>query len=90
MSPEVACQVMKKLPGTFVEFDGELHEIISIGDLSDAERAAQDIPPRGTKCACDRCTCENEGDSGTIENPICGCCRADCPDVHPDAEINAK
>ena len=75
---------MQIQPDTLVEIDGELHEIFFVSDLSDAERVERGYPPKGTKCACDRCACDNEGDAGTIESPICGCCRADCPDAHPE------
>src|SRR5690349_8972673 len=34
-------------------------------------------------CACPDCTCRNFGDIITNSGrPMCGCCMADCPDVH--------
>jgi len=39
----------------------------------------------GTVCACTRCACVNDAELvlGTVA--MCGCCAADCPDVHEGA-----
>lgn len=36
----------------------------------------------GRKCTCPICTCGNEADLDLGRGPVCGCCAADCPDVH--------
>ena len=33
---------------------------------------------------------QGASDVGSVEHPICGCCLADCPDVHPHADLNAE
>jgi hypothetical protein len=81
---------MENQDDTSIVLDGVIHGVVFSGDLSDAERSAQGFPPKGTKCACSKCSCENEADVGSVEHPICGCCLADCPDVHPDAEIGNR
>ena len=77
---------MKNRDEQTVELDGQLYEVIFSSDLDDAKRAEWGMPARGTKCACTRCACTNEADCGSVEHPICGCCLADCPDVHPEGE----
>lgn len=37
---------------------------------------------RGTLCSCPDCACTNEADIDLGRGPVCGCCAADCPDVH--------
>ena len=81
---------MKNQGGTSIVLDGVAYEVVFSEDLTDSQRSERGLPPRGTRCGCDRCECQNEADIGTVEDPICGCCLADCPDVHPDAEINAN
>lgn len=39
-------------------------------------------PEQEQSCACDRCTCADLADLTLGEVPLCGCCAADCPDVH--------
>lgn len=56
--------------------------VLFSAELSDHDRARPDHPARGTACACPDCSCANEADVGTPAHPICGCCLADCPDVH--------
>ncbi|MGK0716835.1 hypothetical protein ACR5KS_12390 [Leucobacter sp. W1153] len=34
------------------------------------------------QCGCDRCTCTDPSDLTLAGVPLCGCCAADCPDVH--------
>ena len=34
------------------------------------------------KCGCTRCTCTDPADLTLGGVPLCGCCAADCPDVH--------
>lgn len=77
---------MKNLDERTVEIDGERYDIVFSSNLDDAKRAEWGMPARGTKCACERCVCTNEADCGSAEHPICGCCLADCPDAHPEAE----
>lgn len=69
-----------------IELDGVSYDVLPAGELGDSQRKAWNLPPRGTLCACPLCSCVNEADVGSVEHPICGCCLADCPDVHPDAE----
>lgn len=35
-----------------------------------------------TTCDCTRCTCTEPADLTLGGVPLCGCCAADCPDVH--------
>lgn len=35
-----------------------------------------------TTCDCTRCTCSEPADFTFGGVPLCGCCAADCPDVH--------
>jgi hypothetical protein len=65
-----------------IELNGKLQRVLFSADLSDYDRARLGHPARGTTCACPDCSCTNEADMGTPEHPICGCCLADCPDVH--------
>lgn len=37
------------------------------------------------KCRCERCTCTDPADLTVGGMPLCGCCAADCPDVHGEA-----
>ena len=69
-----------------IVIDGVTYDLALEGELGDAERVGRGYPPRGLKCSCTRCSCENEGDVGALEHPICGCCLADCPDVHPGVD----
>lgn len=42
-------------------------------------------------CGCPDCTCPNPGDIDLGNGPMCGCCLADCPDVHgPDGKTWRK
>lgn len=34
------------------------------------------------RCTCPHCTCGNGADIDLGRGPVCGCCAADCPDVH--------
>ncbi|QAY60000.1 hypothetical protein ET475_08345 [Microbacterium protaetiae] len=81
---------MKNQGDESIEIDGVIYEVAFSSELDDAQRADLGLPARGTMCACSRCACENEADAGRIEHPICGCCLADCPDVHPPADLNAE
>lgn len=72
----------------YVEADGERYKVVFSAELNNDERAALGHPAVGTPCACSRCTCSNDADMGTPEHPICGCCLADCPDVHPPDSAN--
>lgn len=77
---------MEKQDEVQIEFDGVSYTVVFSGDLDDEALTELGLPAAGTRCACDRCECTNEADTGTPEHPICGCCRADCPDVHPWAQ----
>ncbi|GAA3932544.1 hypothetical protein GCM10022383_08820 [Microbacterium soli] len=71
-----------------VELDGVEYALTFVGDLDDEQRVAQGMPPRGTACGCQECSCANEADLWWGGSPICGCCLADCPDVHPGNETH--
>ena len=76
---------MKNQAEASIVIDGVTYDLVLGGEYSDEERAELGYPSRGAKCSCKRCSCDNEGDVGTLERPICGCCLADCPDVHSEA-----
>lgn len=65
-----------------VVLGGVEYDIVFASEISDDRRLKLDLPARGTRCSCGDCVCENEADAGTVERPFCGCCLADCPDVH--------
>lgn len=73
---------MPNQEATYVTLDGEKHLVRFSADLAGAKRAALGYPTQGTLCACPDCGCQNEADMGTQDDPICGCCLADCPDFH--------
>lgn len=69
-----------------IEINGVQFSVSFTSDMTDEDRLRHGMPARGTICACPDCTCSNEADVGTPEDPRCGCCVADCPDVHgPEA-----
>lgn len=65
-----------------VVLGGIEYDIVSASEVSDVRRAELDLPVRGTRCSCEKCACENDADAGSAAHPVCGCCLADCPDVH--------
>lgn len=75
---------MQNSEKTKIVIDGIAHDVTFADEFDDAERAEAGLPPRGSACSCRRCVCANEADTGTLAVPLCGCCRADCPDVHPN------
>lgn len=70
-----------------VVLDGIEYDIVFASESDDEQRIKLDLPARGTRCTCAACVCENDADAGSVEHPICGCCLADCPDVHPDTDL---
>ena len=79
---------MQNAEERFIEIDGVRFEVQFASEMTDEERQQLGMPARGTPCACPDCTCTNESDMGTPEHPRCGCCVADCPDVHgPEAYL---
>ena len=46
--------------------------------------------PEGQMCQCDECFCINEAGVPAGELFLCGCCMADCPDVHPWNNIGGQ
>lgn len=73
-----------RVPDRTVVIDGIEYDIVFASEVSDDQRLEMDLPARGTRCSCKDCVCENKADAGTVEHPYCGCCLADCPDVHPE------
>lgn len=69
-----------------VVLGGIEYDAVLASEISDARRIELDLPARGTQCSCGKCGCENEADAGSAAHPMCGCCLADCPDVHPETE----
>lgn len=77
-------QVMKNQDqDRVVVLGGIEYDIVFAPEIDDKQRFELDLPPRGTRCTCAVCLCENDADAGSVEHPMCGCCLADCPDVHP-------
>lgn len=70
-------------PDRVVVLDGIEYDVVFASEVGDERRAELDLPARGTGCSCIVCVCENEADAGSVAHPMCGCCLADCPDVHP-------
>lgn len=70
-----------------VVLGGIEYDVVFASEASDGRRIELDLPVRGTRCSCTDCVCENEADAGTREHPFCGCCLADCPDVHPELKV---
>lgn len=66
-----------------VVLGGVEYDVVFASEVGDERRAELDLPARGTGCSCIDCVCENEADAGSVAHPMCGCCLADCPDVHP-------
>lgn len=71
-----------------VVLGGIEYDVVFASEVSDNQRIELGLPARGTGCSCDECACDNQADAGTIERPMCGCCLADCPDVHPEGETD--
>lgn len=69
-----------------VVLGGIEYDIVFASEIDDEQRVGLDLPPRGTACRCAKCACANEADSGSVAHPLCGCCLADCPDVHPEKD----
>ena len=46
--------------------------------------------PEGQMCQCQECYCVDEADMPCGELFLCGCCMADCPDVHPWNNIGCQ
>lgn len=72
-----------------VVLGGIEYDVVFASEVSDGRRIKLDLPVRGTRCSCTDCVCENEADAGSLDHPFCGCCLADCPDVHPESELKA-
>lgn len=70
-----------------VVLGGIEYDIVFASEVTNEHRIELNLPARGTGCSCARCDCQNEADAGSVARPMCGCCRADCPDVHPDPEV---
>jgi hypothetical protein len=66
-----------------VVLGGIEYDIVFASEVDDERRVELDLPSRGTTCSCDVCGCENDADAGSIAHPMCGCCLADCPEIHP-------
>lgn len=60
------------------------YNVVFASEVDDARRIELDLPVRRTRCSCGKCACENDADAGSTARPMCGCCLADCPDVHPE------
>ena len=67
-----------------VVLGGIEYDIVFAFEVNDEQRIELNLPARGTRCSCARCVCENEADAGSVARPMCGCCLADCPDVHAE------
>jgi hypothetical protein len=66
-----------------VVLGGIEYNIVFASEVNDEQRLELNLPARGTRCSCKECVCENDADAGSAACPMCGCCLADCPDVHP-------
>lgn len=73
-----------------VVLGGVEYDIVFASEVSDDRRLELGLPARGTRCSCKDCVCRNEADAGTLQHPLCGCCLADCPDVHPVHEDDTE
>ncbi len=73
-----------------VVLDGIEYDIVFASEVSDDRRIDLRLPARGTRCSCRDCARENHADAGTIEHPMCGCCLADRPDVHPERQTDGR
>ena len=53
-------------------------------EAQDAAPGYAPMPPMGA-CTCEDCRgeCGNQAEVQWSKGGICGCCMADCPDVHP-------
>jgi hypothetical protein len=69
--------------GRVMVLGGIEYDIVFASEINDEQRIELDLPARGMRCSCPVCVCVNEADAGSVARPMCGCCLADCPDVHP-------
>lgn len=66
-----------------VVLGGIEYDVVFESEVGDERRAELDLPARGTGCSCIVCVCESEADASSVAHHMCGCCLAECPDVHP-------